>query len=87
MEQKLVQVERGNVILRVPEYDVQRYIDQGYDLLDDSGKVIRASVPKDLGTLQLAYIQHEKKIAELEKELALEKSKKRPSSRNKKREE
>ena len=49
MEQKLVQVERGNVVLRVPDYDVQRYIDQGYNLIDDKGNVYIWSSQEDLG--------------------------------------
>lgn len=81
MERKLVQVERGNVILRVPEDDVQRYYDQGFNLLDDNGNVIKKSLPNDVGTLQKAFINHTKKIEELESEIAKLKAKKRSSKK------
>lgn len=85
MDRKLVEVERGNVVLKIPEQEIERYLDQGYNLIDENGNVIKASLPRDVGSLQLAYIQHEKEIAELKAEL--EKYKKRASSKNKKREE
>lgn len=85
MDRKLVEVERGNVILKIPEQEIDRYLDQGYNLIDENGNVIKTSLPRDVGSLQLAYIQHEKEIAELKAEL--EKYKKRTSSKNKKREE
>ena len=67
MERKLVQVERGNVVLQVPEFDVQRFIDQGYNLTDGHGNIIHASVPRDLGTLQKLYMEHTEKLKTLEK--------------------
>ena len=66
MERKLVQVERGNVVLQVPEFDVQRFIDQGYNLTDGHGNILQASVPRDLGTLQKLYLEHTEKIRTLE---------------------
>lgn len=65
-DRKTVTVQRANVVLQVPEEWVDRYIDQGYDVIDAQGNVIQASIPKDLGTLQKAYIEHTKKIEELE---------------------
>lgn len=69
MAQKLLQVERGNVVLRVPDYDVQRFIDQGYNLVDGKGNIIQASVPRDLGTLQKLYTEHIEEIKRLKAEL------------------
>ena len=69
MERKLVQVERGNVVLQVPEYDVQRFLDQGYNLIDDSGNIIQASVPRDLGTLQKLYVEQSQEIERLKEEI------------------
>lgn len=75
-DRKTVTVQRANTILQVPEEWVDRYIDQGYDVLDDNGKVIQKSIPKDLGTLQKAYVEHTAKIKELEKEIEQLKMKK-----------
>lgn len=71
---EIVQVERGNTVLRISKDDVQRYLDQGYNLIDSNGNVLKASVPRDLGTLQKAYVDHTNKIKELEEEIAKLKS-------------
>lgn len=65
-DRKTVTVQRANAILQVPEEWVDRYIDQGYNVIDEYGNVIQASIPKDLGTLQKAYVEHTQKIKELE---------------------
>lgn len=68
-DRKTVTVQRANVILDVPEEWVDRYIDEGYDVIDNKGNVIKKSIPRDLGTLQKAYIDHIHKIEELESEI------------------
>lgn len=80
---KLVKIERGNVVLRVPEYDVQRYLDQGFNLLDDKGNIIKQSVPNDVGTLRKAFEDHIKRIEELEKENAELKVRKQRTTKRK----
>ena len=65
-----VRVERGNVVLKVEEYEVQRYLSMGYNVTDNAGNVIKAAVPTNLGQLQLFYVQAPKKIEALEAELA-----------------
>lgn len=65
-----VRVERGNVVLKVEEYEVQRYMSLGYSVTDEYGKVLKAAVPTNLGQLQLFYVQATKKIAELEAKIA-----------------
>lgn len=64
-DRKLVRVEQGNVVLRVPEDDVQRYIDQGFNLIDEMGNVVKASIPRNVGALQKAYIEHTQEIESL----------------------
>ena len=66
----MARVQRGNVILRVSDDEVQRYLNMGYDLTTPTGKVIQSAIPNDLGTLQTAYIDHTARIAELEAEIA-----------------
>ena len=65
-----VRVQRGNVVLRVEENEVQRYLNLGYDLTSPSGMVLKSAIPNDLGTLQQAYIDHQARISELEAEIA-----------------
>ena len=81
-ERKTVTVQRANVVLRVPEEWLDRYVDQGYDVIDDNGNVIKASIPKDLGTLQKAYIEHTQEIEELKR--TIEELKQKKSGRPKK---
>lgn len=62
----MVRIERGNVVLKVQEHEVQRYLKLGYNVTDDTGNVLQEALPNDLGTLQRCYVEHKKQIAELE---------------------
>lgn len=62
----MVRIERGNVVLKVQEHEVQRYLKMGYNVTDDAGNVVQEALPNDLGTLQKFYIEHKKRIEELE---------------------
>ena len=62
----MVRIERGNVVLKVQEHEVQRYLKLGYNVTDDAGNVLKEAIPNDIGTLQKHYIEHKKKIEELE---------------------
>lgn len=63
-------VERGNVVLKVKEHEVQHYLNLGYNLTDDAGNILKQAIPTNLGELQTAYLEHTKKIAELEDTVA-----------------
>jgi len=65
----MVKVGRANVVLDVNDVDVQHYIDKGYNLLDDDGNVVIEAVPKDLNTLQKAFVEKTKEIEMLKKQL------------------
>lgn len=62
----MVRIERGNVVLKVQEHEVQRYLTLGYNVTDDAGNVLKEAIPNDIGTLQKHYIEHKKRIEELE---------------------
>ena len=62
----MARVERGNVVLHVDDKDVQHYLNQGYNLTDENGKVLQRSIPTNLNELQTLYIKHTTRIAELE---------------------
>lgn len=63
-------VERGNVVLRISDEDTERYVNMGYDLVDEKGNIIQQSVPKSITTLQKMYKEHIEKIKQLETENA-----------------
>ena len=62
----MVRIERGNVVLKVQEHEVQRYLKLGYNVTDNTGKVLQEAIPNDLGTLQRHYVDSKKRIEELE---------------------
>lgn len=66
----MARVERGNVVLQIKDYEVQHYLNLGYNLTDEAGNILRKSIPTNIGELQTAYLEHTKKIAELEDTIA-----------------
>ena len=62
----MVRIERGNVVLKVQDYEVPRYLKLGYNVTDDEGKILKEALPNDVGTLQRFYVEHKKRIEELE---------------------
>ncbi len=69
MEDEKVLIQRTNVILRVSKQQVDYYLNQGYNVIDEQGNVVKASIPRDLGTLQKAYVEHLKEIEDLKMQL------------------
>lgn len=66
----MVTVQRGNVVLQVADDSVTKYMNLGYNVIDDKGNVIEECIPNDLGTLQKHFIESKKRIADLEEQLA-----------------
>ena len=66
----MARVQRGNVVLTVPDDEVQRYLQLGYNQTTPSGKVIQAAIPNDFATLQKLYVENTAKIEELENTIA-----------------
>ena len=62
----MLTVSRSNVVLNIADVELQHYLDKGYNLLDNSGHIIQEAVPKNLNELQKAFIDHTKRIQELE---------------------
>lgn len=63
-------VRRANVILEVPDDYVDDYYNKGYDVVDEkTGEVLKKAIPTDIGMLQTYYLEHTKKISELEAEI------------------
>jgi len=57
-----VRVRRGGSFLTIPTTAIDRYLAKGYDVVDSSGNVIKASMPTDIHALREAY---EKQTAEI----------------------
>lgn len=61
-------VEKGNVVLTVKDDETEHYLELGYNVVDNSGNIIRECVPTDVGALRVAYTAHKKEIEALKKE-------------------
>lgn len=66
----MARIERGNVVLQVKDHEIQHYLNLGYNVTDDNGNILRESIPTSIGVLQTAYLEHTKKIDELEDTIA-----------------
>ena len=69
MPETTITVRRANVVLNISESQLGYYMSQGYDVIDETGKVIQASVPTDVGTLQKAYFDHVNEIEAMKEEI------------------
>ena len=63
-------VQRANVILHIDDDSAQKYLNLGYNVIDEKGKVLKEAIPSDIGTLRKCYVEHLNKIAELEARIA-----------------
>lgn len=73
-------VQRANKILQIPDIPdiIQKYIDKGYDVIDNTtGAIIKRAMPHDIGALQARVVELERELEEKNAELAkLKKAKK-----------
>lgn len=65
----MVKVRKANVVLHIKETEVKRYLDLGYDVIDDGGDIVQKSIPNDIVTLKNAYLQHTAEIEKLNAEV------------------
>ena len=61
----MICAEKGNRVRQIEESEIQKYVEQGYTITDGKGTVIKETVPTDLNSLKLAYVQHINEIAVL----------------------
>lgn len=65
----MVKVRKGNVVMTIKESEVSRYIDLGYDVIDNNGNILQKSIPNDIVALKTAYKQHLEEIKALTEEI------------------
>lgn len=66
----MIYAEQGNRVKVIQENEIQRYVEKGYTITDGMGTVIRETVPTDMASLRLAYVDHQKEIKELKERIA-----------------
>lgn len=62
-------VQRANVVLKVRDEEVDKYLARGFSLLNENGEVIRSATPNDLATFKEAYIRQSKEIEDLKEQI------------------
>ena len=62
-------VQRANVVLKVRDEEVDKYLARGFNLLNENGEVIRSATPNDLATFKEAYIRQSKEIEKLNSQI------------------
>ena len=62
-------VRRMNVTLEIEDDLIDSYLDKGYNVIDDTGKVIVEAIPNDLGQLRMLVIKYRQEIKELKEKL------------------
>ena len=65
-----IYAQRGNQISRIEEQQIDALVEQGFNIVDENGKVLREAVPTDIVLLKKYYVEHKQRIEELEKEIA-----------------
>ena len=64
-----ITVRRANVILTIPAYQKEEYLNKGFDVVNSqTGKVLEAAVPKDIGALVVKNEELQNKIKALTEE-------------------
>ena len=62
-------VRKANVVLNIKDDAVNRYLNMGYDLIDDNGNTIKNCNPNDLISYKKAYNDCVLKIEKMNKEI------------------
>lgn len=65
----MLYAKKGNKVNSISEQDADKYLANGFIILDESGKTIKAPVPTDLPTLQMYYKQSAEIIDKLKSEI------------------
>ena len=66
----MIYAERGNRVITIKEESIQKYVEQGYTIMDETGKVIQNTIPVDTPNLKKAYVEHLREIESLKAENA-----------------
>ena len=66
----MVYATRGNRVIQIEEYNIPKYVEQGYNIINNNGAVLQGAVPTDVQVLKKSYSQHIKEIEGLKAEIA-----------------
>lgn len=61
----MLYAKKSNRVQHIQESDIQRYLNQGYDIVDAKGNVIIETMPDNVAGLQTAFKRHIEEISKL----------------------
>lgn len=61
--------QKGNRVQPISEVEVQRYLNLGYNITDEKGKILYEAVPDDIISLKTAFKRHINEIESLRKQI------------------
>lgn len=61
----IIRVRKGNKILKISEDAIDRYMSQGYSVIDEAGAVINKATPVDTTILKMEYLKMSDEIDSL----------------------
>lgn len=70
-----IRVRRANVTLDIRPDEKERYMEMGYSVIDEKGKVLEAALSNDVNALRTEVLKLRKELAEKDEEIAELKSK------------
>ena len=66
---EVVTVRRNNEVLKIAAYLVPSYLELGYDVIGEGGRVVQRAVPTDPVQLKAEFVKKEAEIESLKKEI------------------
>ena len=64
-----IRIRRANVVLDIRPEDKDRYMEQGYSVIDDKGNVLEEALPKDVNELQKMVKELREELVQKDKEI------------------
>ena len=65
----MLYAEKGNKVKNIDESQIDACVAQGYTIVDETGRVVRETIPTGLAELRLAYTQNAEEIAKLKSQI------------------
>lgn len=61
----MLYAEKGNKVKNIDESQIDACVAQGYTIVDESGRVVKETIPTGLAELRLAYTKNAEEISQL----------------------
>lgn len=62
--------QKSNRVQPIKDTEIQRFLNLGYNITDETGKILHEAVPTTEAALKTAFVRHTKEIASLKGQVA-----------------